>query len=499
MKIRTLFPVVILGLFLGCSDDKPNEPIAVAVEPATATVALGQTQQFTATVTGTGNLAVTWYLDGEATHGTITASGLYSAPAGMPNPATITVRATSQEDGSKSGTATVALAPVIVVNVSPSAQSIYVNETQQFTAVVVGAGNQAVTWTLDNFGGKGSITSAGFYTAPATVPIPATVTVRATSQADPAESGVAQATILPAETVPEGFVHIPAGSFTMGDGSESSSCGIQQHDVTLTHDFYLGQSEVTNQQFLDMVQWAYDQGYVAVTDSVVYDRLDGRTGTEIALLHMEDSVSEIAFSGAEFSLRDAGRGINPDHPVKTVTWYGAVAYSDWLSLHAGEARAYSHATWICNGGAPYGAAGYRLPTDAEWEYAAQFDDERIYPWGNESPTCGRANWWGQLGGCVSWTTPVMSYPAEKFIAGNALYDMAGNVWEWCNDWFACGLGTGSIADPAGPSSGTHRVLRGGSWYSSPDGTVLRCASRNDFIPVTRNDNIGLRVVRTMTP
>ena len=129
MKIRSLLPVVILGLFLGCSDDKPNEPIAVGVEPATATVALGQTQQFTATVTGTDNLAVTWSMDGEATHGTITASGLYSAPAGMPTPATITVRATSQEDGSKSGTATVTVTPAIVVTVSPPAPSIYVNET----------------------------------------------------------------------------------------------------------------------------------------------------------------------------------------------------------------------------------------------------------------------------------------------------------------------------------------------------------------------------------
>ncbi len=499
MKIRTLFPVVILWLLFGCSDDKPNEPIAVDAEPATATVALGQTQQFTATVTGTDNLAVTWSLDGEATHGTITATGLYSAPAGMPTPATITVRATSQEDGSKSGTATVTVTPAMVVTVSPPAPSIYVNEPRQFTATVTGAGNHAVTWSLDNLGSKGSITSSGLYAAPATVPFPATVTVRATSQADPTKSGVAQATILPAESVPAGFVHIPAGSFTMGDGSASSSCGTQQHDVTLTHDFYLGQSEVTNQQFLDMVQWAYDQGHVAVTDSVVYDRLDGRTGTEIALLYLEDAGSEIAFSGAEFSLRDAGRGISPDYPAKAVTWYGAVAYCDWLSLHAGAARAYSHVTWICNGGDPYTAAGYRLPTDAEWEYATQVDDERIYPWGNESPTCERANWWGQPGGCVSWTSPVMSYPAGKFIGGNGLYDMAGNVWEWCNDWFVCGLGTGSIADPPGPSSGTYRVLRGGSWYSSPDGTVLRCASRNSFIPVTRNDNIGLRVVRTMTP
>ncbi len=325
MKTRFLLPAVILGLILGCSDDKPNEPITVAVEPASTTVALGQTQQFTAAVTGTGNPAVTWSVEGAATQGTITASGLYSPPAAVPNPATVTVRATSKENSGKSGTATITVTAAMVVTVSPSSASVYVNETQQFTATVTGDGNHAVTWSTDLLGSKGSVTASGLYTAPAVVPVPATVIVRARSQANTSASGTAETTILPPESVPEGFVHVPAGSFTMGDGSTLSSCGTQQHDVTLTHDFYLGRAEVTNQQFLDMVQWAYDQGYVAVTDSVVYDRLDGRTGTEIALLHMEVWGAEIEFSEGEFLLRDAGRGLDPDRPVKEVTWYGAVA------------------------------------------------------------------------------------------------------------------------------------------------------------------------------
>ena len=136
---------------------------------------------------------------------------------------------------------------------------------------------------------------------------------------------------------------------------------------------------------------------VTATTTSVSDNLDGSTEE---ILDLDDPDCEIEFSGGVFSLRDAGHGTNGDHPVKEVTWYGAVAFCDWLNLYGGVARAYDHSTWECNGGDPYNAAGYRLPTDAEWEYAARYDDERIYPWGNQQPDCSRANY----AGCVGWTT-----------------------------------------------------------------------------------------------
>ncbi len=286
---------------------------------------------------------------------------------------------------------------------------------------------------------------------------------------------------------PPEMVTIPAGTFTMGDGV--SYCGVDERQVTLTRDLQLGRHEVTNQEYLAAVQWAYDEGYVTATTSSVLDNLDGSTAE---LLVLDDFSCELAFSGGVFSLRDAGEGINPDHPVMTVTWYGAARYCDWLSLEAGLARAYEHSgDWSCNGGDPYGAEGYRLPTDAEWEHAAQYDDEREYPWGDESVECSLGNY----SSCVGWTSAVWSYPAGNSSLG--LSDMAGNVWEWCNDWWVCSLGTSPATDPVGQGSGSQRVLRGGAWGWS--NSELRCAYRGSDTPGTNYDYAGFRAARTVGP
>ena len=282
------------------------------------------------------------------------------------------------------------------------------------------------------------------------------------------------------------MVTVPAGVFIMGDGV--AYCGVDEREVTLTQDFHLGQHEVTNQEYMDAVQWAYDLGHVTATTISVHDNLDGSTEELLDL----NGACEISFSAGVFSLRDAGQGINPDHPVMEVTWYGSVRYCDWLSLRAGLARAYEHTgDWSCNGGDPYGAEGYRLPTDAEWEYAAQWDDERIYPWGDESPNCSRANY----DYCVGWTSLVGSYPDAPEALG--LSDMAGNVFEWCNDWHVCDLGMEPVTDPTGPGSGSYRVLRGGSWGYHDYG--LRCAHRNGTYPYDSYYGIGFRAARAIHP
>lgn len=156
--------------------------VSVSVAPSTPTVILGATQQFTATVKGSTNTAVTWSVTGR---GTISASGLYTAPDTFApittTPATATVTATSQADNTKTGTATVTI-PAVTVAVSPKISNVILGATQQFTATVTNATNKAVTWSLS---GPGSVDSSGLYTAPATLNTPSTATVQAASQADP--------------------------------------------------------------------------------------------------------------------------------------------------------------------------------------------------------------------------------------------------------------------------------------------------------------------------
>jgi hypothetical protein len=184
--------------------------IAVSVSPAMATVTTSAMQQFTATVTGTATTTVTWSVNGiaggNATVGTINGAGLYTAPAAVPSPSTVTVRAASTVDPTATGSSMVTIVPPISVSVAPAAATVQVTQTQTFTATVTGSANQMVTWSLSGTGCGGSacgtITSTGVYTAPSTVPSPATVTVRATSVADPTKSGTATVTVAAAPPTP---------------------------------------------------------------------------------------------------------------------------------------------------------------------------------------------------------------------------------------------------------------------------------------------------------
>ena len=184
-------------------------PVSVSVSPASAQVAGGLQQQFTATVLNTSNTAVTWRLSGRgcsgAACGTISTSGLYTAPATAPNPAQVSVIATSVADPTKSNTATVTVIPPISVSISPATAQLVTGAQQQFTAAVLNTSNTAVTWRLSGSGCSGTacgtISTSGLYTAPATVPSPAQVSVIATSVADTTKSSTATVTVIPPVSV----------------------------------------------------------------------------------------------------------------------------------------------------------------------------------------------------------------------------------------------------------------------------------------------------------
>jgi formylglycine-generating enzyme required for sulfatase activity len=152
------------------------------------------------------------------------------------------------------------------------------------------------------------------------------------------------------------------------------------------------------------------------------------------------------------------------HPVVYVTWQNAQAFCVW--------------------------AGVRLPTEAEWEKAARGTDERKYPWGNEPPTVDLCNFNGNVGD----TTPVGLYP--KGASPYDALDMAGNVWEWVNDWYDSDYYSVSPRDnPQGPAAGSSRVLRGGSWGNN--GYDVRSAYRFSNLPDYWFSLSGFRCVRSL--
>ncbi len=176
---------------------------SVTVSPGSVTVATGDTHQFSATVLNPNNTGVTWGVYGSGCQGsacgTITSTGLYTAPASVPDPPTVTVLATSKDDTSKADVATVTVVGSIRVSVSPQTANVATGGTQQFTAVVENTSNTAVNWSVTGTGctgaACGTISSSGLYTAPSAVPDRAAVTVTATSQSDTGKSGTATVTI----------------------------------------------------------------------------------------------------------------------------------------------------------------------------------------------------------------------------------------------------------------------------------------------------------------
>jgi N-acetylneuraminic acid mutarotase len=203
--------IILAGILLvlwGCEgggNPPPSRRISVSLTPTAANVHVNRSVQFTAAVSKTTNTAVTWSISGAgcsgATCGTISDTGLYTAPADVPSPATLTIKTTAAADTSKSASATITILPAIAVTVSPSDLYVGTSTTQQFTATVQNAIDSSVTWSISGSGCTGpecgTISTTGLYTAPSVVPSVPAVTITATSVEDPAMSGSATATIAP--------------------------------------------------------------------------------------------------------------------------------------------------------------------------------------------------------------------------------------------------------------------------------------------------------------
>ena len=296
--------------------------------------------------------------------------------------------------------------------------------------------------------------------------------------------------------IPQDMVLIPGGTFEMGDSfAEGASDERPVHTVTLDS-FYMGKYEITNQQYCDYLNGAMFDSLIEFRSGVVYpvDRTEPYLDT-----HSADSDSQIDYCGDTFTpvIRD-GHSM-ADHPVLKVSWYGAAAYCNWLSRQEGKELCYGLSTWSCD----FARNGYRLPTEAEWEYAARggcHDPYYKYPWCGDTIDCSKANC--ELGsescnplglGSPPYTSIVGLYTANNF----GLFDMAGNAWEWCNDWSdwpeSDYYQNSPAENPTGPASGAARVIRGGGWLYGT-GDDCRAARRGRHPPSNRRNFIGFRPV-----
>lgn len=296
------------------------------------------------------------------------------------------------------------------------------------------------------------------------------------------------------------LVSIPTGSFQMGDhhdlgGMEHASDEIPVHTVQVDR-FLMGRYEITCREYCDYLNSAWQRGLITVATGLVYGAGSSNIYCET---DASDASSRIAWDGSTFAVPAA----KANHPITHVRWFGAAAYCNWLSGEEGYPESYDLATGACT----LTNTGYRLPTEAEWEYAARgglYDPYRIFPWGDDMNTNGTAANWPGSGdpfetGDLPLTTPVgfysgtlhskatfawpgaqSTYQTADGSNGYGLYDMSGNVWEWVNDWYereyyAYCVSNSIVTNPPGPAAGSPMPdgkpchgLRGGNWYNGQD-------------------------------
>ncbi len=265
------------------------------------------------------------------------------------------------------------------------------------------------------------------------------------------------------------MVLIPAGSFVMGDSSGLND-ERPAHTVTIAKPFYLGKHEVTVEQFRRFVEAT---GYAT----------DAEKGTGFQGAFAWDSETKEFKMNEEHSWRSTGFSQADTHPVVNISWNDAMEFCKWLSREEGTI--------------------FRLPTEAEWEYACRAGTTTGYFHGDDSEETAKfANvadaafetQFPELKGLVqasdgyTYTSPAGSFLPNSF----GLCDMHGNVWEWCADWYDPEYYAQSPPhDPRGPATGEERVYRGGGWFNCTRG--CRSASRSGGRPENRHLTLGFRV------
>ena len=349
--------------------------------------------------------------------------------------------------------------PVPTVVMAPPSQTLYLGNTLSLTAQISGQ-NLSYRWQKDGVDLADGSRVSGATTQSLTitgVTLADAGQYRLTSSNSFGNAVTAAATVtvqVPPPPNLEKMALIPAGVFTMGDERVAGATPVHPVDVSA---FAMDRTEVTAALWNEVRTWALAKGYDLT----------------------------------------AGESWGNNHPIHNVNWFDVVKWCNARSEKEGLVPAYyvdEAKTQVCRIGdkVPFvnWNAGYRLPTEAEWEKAARGGVVgRLYPWADSDEISNDRSNYNQNQN-VGRTTPVGSYPANGF----GLRDMAGNVWEWCWDWRAEYPG-GLVTDPRGPASGSVPLIRGGSWINPAE--FCRVAYRFTDTPANRNISIGFRVVQTV--
>jgi len=247
---------------------------------------------------------------------------------------------------------------------------------------------------------------------------------------------------------PLDMVFVEAGSFAMGymDGFAEER---PVHDVKITNNFYICKFEITNHQVVNVYNWGIKRGEIIVTEDGVFNNI----GDNKILLDINDPDCQIVYDGEYLKVKQ----LKDNYPCIEISWFGAVVFCNLLSEIEEKTPCYDLNNWKCD----WEISSYRLPTEAEWEFAAIGGKKSmgyLYAGGNNPYSIGWFN-----NNSLGKTHPVGRKKPNEL----GLYDMSGNVWEWCWDWyFRFYYYLSPNEDPKGPFRGKNRAGRGGSWHLS---------------------------------